>query len=57
MVDANCSEISGARSEATREQIHHGVDIDVRSLTIGDQAALARRWTYLPMQCRVTPLF
>ena len=57
MVEANYYELLGGRSKATREENHDGVDIDAESLTIGDQAALARRWTYLPMQCRVTPLF
>lgn len=57
MVDANCYELLGGRSEATREENHDGVDIDVESLTIGDQAALTRRWPRLPMKRRVTPLF
>ncbi len=57
MASANYYELLGVRSEATHEENHDGVDNDVASLTVGDQAALARRWPCLPMKRRVTALF
>jgi len=57
MADANYYELLGVTSEATYEENHDAVDSDVESLTVGDQAALARRWSCLPMQRRVTALF